>query len=358
MDPSESRQVLSALQGLRGAAALLVVLDHAHLNFVGVLPSAAAPVGPEMQWVLGGLGVAIFFVISGFIMIYAHEAEFGRNGATKAFFAKRAARIVPFYALMTLIYAIRLHMTERTPGWADLIRSILFIPFANGHEPYGHPVLGQGWTLNYEALFYLIFGLSLLFRWGIVVLSAVVLGLCTAGWFGVFPSSTWLAFWSQPDILYFLAGVGIGYARRWVTIGLDFTAAFSLSVAVVAAAAGATLLADKDRDVVMLVLPLTALVATAICAWARERDRPSVLRAIAETIGNATFAIYLTHTFIIGPASKLAARTTPDISIQLFLPVVFFISVGFGIGVHHLVELPLINIWRRIFGLDRRMKVT
>ena len=38
-----------------------------------------------------------FFVVSGFLMVYAHGGDFGRPGATKKFYSRRIARIVPLY---------------------------------------------------------------------------------------------------------------------------------------------------------------------------------------------------------------------------------------------------------------------
>lgn len=51
--------------------------------------------------------------------------------------------------------------------WEDVIQSLMFIPLnlKDGGAPFfGSPVLHVGWTLNYEIYFYLIFGISLLFK--------------------------------------------------------------------------------------------------------------------------------------------------------------------------------------------------
>ena len=338
MSGTNSRQVLSALQGLRGIAALLVVADHTHANYLAISTTQTGS-GEPQTWLLGSLGVATFFVISGFIMVHIHGRDFGQPGARKDFFARRIARIVPFYGLMTLIYVARLHLTGRMPEWADIGRSLLFIPYQNSHEPYGHPVLGQGWTLNYEALFYLVFGLALFARRGLALVFAVMLGLFALGRLGAFPPDTWLGYWSQSDILFFLAGVAIGAIRPWLKTGPDFPAALGLALACVAAGVVAGFLWGETVPVHVLMAP-AAISATAACGWAFEQHRPSLLRSAAEQIGNATFAIYLSHTFVIGPVAKIAAHV-PNLSPWLFIPVVFVASTAFGIAVHRLIAAAL-----------------
>lgn len=88
------RDTLNALQGLRGLAALLVVCDHAIIDSIA---KAGAVGTPEFAWYLGGLGVKVFFAISGFVMIYAHRKDFGVPGAPRKFAFRRIDRIVPLY---------------------------------------------------------------------------------------------------------------------------------------------------------------------------------------------------------------------------------------------------------------------
>jgi peptidoglycan/LPS O-acetylase OafA/YrhL len=61
--------------------------------------------------------------------------------------------------------------------FSDYVRSILFIPFFNETVQNVRPIIGQGWTLNYEMFFYVIFGLSLMLgaNQRLVVCSAVLL---------------------------------------------------------------------------------------------------------------------------------------------------------------------------------------
>ena len=104
-------------------------------------------------------GVDIFFVISGFIMMYVTENN------EKFFLLKRIFRIVPLYWILTLgVFALAIFVPDvlnnTTANIVHLIKSLFFIPFDKNGT--GHfPILFLGWTLNFEVIFYFLFSLSL-----------------------------------------------------------------------------------------------------------------------------------------------------------------------------------------------------
>ena len=109
----------------------------------------------------GYFGVELFSMISGFILLYSTE----KTGSVHGFLRKRLIRIVPLYWLATIAmyFLITLMpslsiMSEADPVY--LIKSLCFIPFVNS-KGYDTPVLGVGWTLNYEMLLYLLFFIAL-----------------------------------------------------------------------------------------------------------------------------------------------------------------------------------------------------
>lgn len=138
---------IKSIQILRAIAALSVVYVHCTTAGDYKFPSA------------GSFGVDIFFVISGFIIAYMVS----RN--TEDFLIKRIIRIWPLYILATIAMAMTvalfpnlIHST--TVSISGFIKSVLFIP---GPENRGSPVLGQGWTLNFEMLFYVSMALCVAF---------------------------------------------------------------------------------------------------------------------------------------------------------------------------------------------------
>ena len=172
---ANSQAPLASIQVLRAAAALAVLFAH--------LWPALAQFGNENiipNFTFGAAGVDLFFVISGFIMVYTSERLFGQRDGPGRFLTRRLIRIVPMYwALTTLVvvawYGVKLpdHTT-----WTNVVGSYLFIPTL---KPGGGtaPVLGVGWTLNYEMLFYFLFAITIMFqrRMAVIVLSALLFGI-------------------------------------------------------------------------------------------------------------------------------------------------------------------------------------
>jgi peptidoglycan/LPS O-acetylase OafA/YrhL len=162
MLPIKTTQRNYHIQALRGVAASLVVIDHALGPLVehGILPAWFGPV----SFSIGGLGVYTFFVISGFIMINMSYDDFGHLPKAFSFATRRITRIVPTYWMATLLaFAIYTVLPlSRHPSWLDLFESLTFIPYSTGPTADMEPVLGQGWTLNYEMFFYALFAIALI----------------------------------------------------------------------------------------------------------------------------------------------------------------------------------------------------
>jgi len=201
------------LQALRAIAAWLVVTDHALLDVThGDARNPATPVA----WAMGSVGVCVFFVISGFIMVQISWDDFGRRGAAANFLRRRIIRIVPLYWLAT-VAAFAFHKVSAThganAGWSELLRSMLFIPYRDAEDGWT-PVLAQGWTLNYEMFFYLIFAAAIAFPRQIAV-PAVAGALVIFTLIGLSLPEGVLAYLSSPIVLWFVMGIGLALLRRW-----------------------------------------------------------------------------------------------------------------------------------------------
>ena len=92
---------LDSLQILRFFAALLVVIGHTQHALLERLGAAAGRYAfVPLDW---GLGVDVFFVISGFVMYYLMHDRFAQAGATATFLRRRVVRVVPMYWLFTTL---------------------------------------------------------------------------------------------------------------------------------------------------------------------------------------------------------------------------------------------------------------
>lgn len=150
-----------SIQFLRGGAALIVVFHH----FMQVFYSfeRTNPVGNFFSD-FGGWGVDVFFIISGFIMVFIVTTK--KSGSLR-FILDRIIRVVPNYWLYTLIIVvlgmvIPIHATQA--NFSSIFKSLFFIPHENPSIQLGmYPTLSVGWTLNYEMFYYSLVAITLAF---------------------------------------------------------------------------------------------------------------------------------------------------------------------------------------------------
>jgi exopolysaccharide production protein ExoZ len=316
-------QTLRSIQYLRALAAFSVAAFHA------------------FQWArldfdIGGAGVDIFFVISGFIMWRTTEQ---RPMAPLEFLRRRAVRIVPLYWLVTLglvgaalLWPLR--FPDITPEPGHIAQSLAFIQHRNPEgQPF--PILTPGWTLNYEAVFYLIFAASLFApaRSRLLVLTCALLTLGLSGFFHP-PAYEMLA---NPLVLEFLAGV---FVAKAMTAG--FSLGRNLGWTATALALGWYVLLWTTRSewdlwrpifwglpAVLLVLGLTAVEADGGLP-----DLPPL-----RGLGDASYSLYLIHPLIIGALAVVMGTWRP----WLFIPLALLLASLGGWLCWRFFERPITN---------------
>ncbi|MDD0974880.1 acyltransferase family protein [Pseudomonas fontis] len=148
------------IQALRAIAAMMVLIWHFRPQVKGDLEVSAL----TLFFSNGFSGVDIFFVISGFIMVYSTGGRPGGARSALEFLAKRFSRIWPLYAFGTALYVLFLmYLGWMTTGeYIKTALSLVFYPVSPA------PALDVGWTLNIEMYFYLVFAVCLFFdrlRW-------------------------------------------------------------------------------------------------------------------------------------------------------------------------------------------------
>ncbi len=243
-------------------------------------------------------GVDIFFVISGFVIVHASAKLFAARSGPKMFLRRRLQRIIPLYWLMTTLFlavliAARSAINGDIGGPAYILASYLFIPWP---RPDGvlQPAFGLGWTLNYEMFFYAVFTPFLLLPRKPAVIGATLLlaGFAACGAVIGFPSPQ-LAFWSNPIILEFCAGMMLALLPPGPRLNLPLRLALAALALVLLhfaiAAPPAWRAAVYGAPAVLLVAAATLGAPAAMSAGEKLLAR----------LGDASYAMYLAHPFVM-----------------------------------------------------------
>jgi len=296
------------IQILRACAALSVAIHHAQFDAAALAGRFGRPFQPfdAIPW---AAGVDIFFVISGFIIVHSSQKLFEAPGAAGVFLARRLGRIVPLYWGATSLYLATalaapgvLNSEVLKPGF--ILASYLFVPLA---RPDGlvQPLYSLGWTLNYEIYFYLLFAvvLSWPLKRSVPALIAAMAGSVVLGKLIAFPLP--LSFWTDPIVLEFALGMALGlFKAEGVVLPRGWRVALACGgLALLVLWAGS----HMPRAVAYGV-PAALLVSAAALGADRIVSQTWPVR-LGSALGDASYALYLVHPFIIRAGREAVIRS-------------------------------------------------
>ncbi|PKP97660.1 MAG: acyltransferase [Alphaproteobacteria bacterium HGW-Alphaproteobacteria-13] len=293
--------MLPTLTGVRGIAALAVVLYHIRGGMSGFAPERVIAVLAQ-----GYLAVDLFFVLSGFVLWWNYRDPFRDQGprAAPRFIVRRFSRIFPLH--IAILTAMALFA-------AALLAS------GRGAEPYypfaslpAHYLLIQNWGFA-DSLLWNVPAWSISAEWAAYLLLAA-----TGGWLARMRIGPWRF---ALLVVAVAAGLGIWFDSRGLSgIGEDIAATglirclaeFGLGIilcqwwsaererrrgtaVILGTAAGlgalaAGLLAAGEASIMVAIVILALQASTAA--------RPLLSGRIAQWLGDISYAVYLSHYFL------------------------------------------------------------
>ena len=331
----KERHFFENLQELRGMAALLIVMSH--------IPFFEKLIGSSF----GGYGVAIFFLLSSFLVAYSTQV------GNISFLIKRSIRILPVYYLMTFLTYI---LVMLKPSWFNtatanpiyLIKSLLFIPYVNPNG-FVRPILDVAWALLPEVWLYLLYWIVMKvnhkYRNEIVLtILFLVFGMgelfvrnnpiynqyrfsCLTFAIGILIYLVWLprntvkitvvkSKWKWMLCSMFFWSAGVAY-NSFIQLGLD---------------------------IISLLLPVSVFGCYLINDSALYNSK-KIMR-----VGTFSYSLYLSHEFVVKGFSRLLFSLN-EITITSFLlsVICIFIALIVGFGVNLFFEKPATDFLTKIF---------
>lgn len=350
------------LDGIRGGAALFVVLHHIFLSSWPGFPSSSAPWW--LGWLLyGHMAVAIFIVVSGFSLALAPMTNGGKlRGGVGRFLRRRAWRILPAYwaaLVVSIVITALLLRSELEP--AAIVKSLavhgLLLQDVIGSESPN----GALWSIAIEWQIYFVFPLILwlgrrtsLASAVLVTTLVVLVAHAVAGFGGPFEKIDGLT----PQFLALFAlgalavqlGSGDRAAKLRRPLGVVGVAAL-LAFALVAATQGSEWVVARFFWMDLLFGLGVACLMAVMHAGGSAPARGVLASPAALWLGLFSYSIYLVHAPIVGVLNKylfgpmdLSPLATFGLTLALGLPVILALCYAF----HRAFEAPFLR--RRDLG--------
>lgn len=348
---------IEAIQLLRFGAASAVALTHMAFAFanhigpgLGLGPELGPGLGSESGWANNAnhasqLAVAVFFVLSGYVMVISSRQLFGKPHARRQFWSRRCIRILPPYwlasgLLAVVLLAIGEQVDLKALGVSLALVLVTSPTFAGRPEFF----LWPGWTLLYEIVFYLIFGLALTAgKWRTAITTVVLIVALVLAGLWVLPHTAWLFSLTRPILLIFLGGMGLALLResgRTVPPMLRCLAALLAIVAWLAIPAPADAVGLGFGYVVWVGTPALLLAAALLGGELRLPMSPAINR-----LGDWSYALYLLHV----PLAHAWINLFPlRFGAWVFLLSLVVVTYAVSFAAFHFVERPMtrrLNAW-------------
>lgn len=313
-----------ALDGLRGAAVLLVVVGHSLLGRVAASRT---------------IGVTLFFVLSGFLITSVLLEEHADTGAIRlpAFYARRARRLGPGLAFFVATMALLLHLV----GQPLLPVAAAGLHVADLAAAAGMRLdwMGHTWSLSLEEQFYAVWPVALLVllrgsrSWITPLLGGALAGITVwRAWLamsGAAPSRLIAGPDTRADAILagcLLAVLVGGLSTRWLR-----------RAALTGAATLAVLCVVPDEGNFAWFLPVVTAASVALVGWAASASVPGLCWRPLRWLGRISYGVYLWHypvTFSLNHLRFWGPGT---------LGVTLLVSVGMGALSHRFVERPFLS---------------
>jgi peptidoglycan/LPS O-acetylase OafA/YrhL len=334
-------------------------------------------------------GVAVFFVISGFLLYRPHlvaMVEARSRPATRAYFWHRALRILPALWIATVLAAFLLPHHENVDLALYLRHAALIHIYFENHQVAG---LTQMWSLATEGAFYVLLPLLawLLSRMGFSdrrdvhrqLMVVATFGVAGPVWMAVMTSNGHLtsALWLPGYLGWFGAGIGLavwqvarsqgilpeGFLGRLTnnpgTVWAGAVAVFALATSPLAGPydlSPPTAGQAATKNLLYFVLALLIVFPAVACS--DESNEPKVVQAlggrVGHFLGDISYGVFVYHVVVLGVIEHLTHHVVFTGRFASLFWLTLVVSVVLATASYRLIERPIMRRGRH----DRRFDVS
>jgi len=320
---------------LRFVAALMVLYAH---SFAFYGNTTASFLGLTSY---GGLGIDIFFVISGYLIVKSWEF----NPTIFNFLIKRSLRVFPALIIVILISVFLLGPMFTTlpvkeyfthPQLSSYFKNIIlspvfYLPGVLEHARVPNAVNGSLWSLPVEFFMYLVvIILGLFLKGGRMIYLAVTAGFVTAVVFWCWEDAPLIVVHGTDIRNIFLTGVyfmiGACYAKFRLERFFSLSGVFLFFMATIMLAPYASV----SKFLMWVTLPYIVLAYGLSRSW---------LGRFVNKVGDCSYGVYI-YAF---PVQQFVLLQYPDIAYGTYLAVTVSITIILGYGSWHLIEKQMLK---------------
>lgn len=344
-----TRQRYAHLDGLRAIAALAVMVEHLLGDLLRQTPDATGPMSLVARSIvenlsLGRFGVALFFLISGFVVPFSIQGE----RPLRHFAISRLFRLYPALWLALAVLAVAAWLSGEAPPMATVLANMTMAPPLFG-QPWLSPIY---WTLFVELVFYAL--IALLFAAGMLrhigALLGLGLGLIAATVLPVQLRVHGIAALPVQYLGMHLSFLFLGLLLRlWL---VERRAGTRLAVLVLGLAQLAAVisvsqfsLARGDHFIMEGLVPVLAAYPLAFAAFLATVRLERPRSALFARIGLISYAMYLFH----GPVNAAVYRILPltgELGDLFTMLICIGLTLALSSLIYHMVEHPMIRLGR------------
>jgi peptidoglycan/LPS O-acetylase OafA/YrhL len=308
------------IQVLRAFAAVSIVIVH---TLLGIHSYGFQSLN---KFNLDDFGVDIFFVISGFIMVFIQN-NYKRNSID--FFIQRVKRILPIYWICNFIILLLFLLFPAIFNTLKINFDHFFLSlfFLSQYIFLDKPIIIAGWTLEYEMLFYFLFAIFINIK------------NIKFSYFFIFITITILCFTGLINLIFieFLFGMLIGIiyinSSKVKIFFLHNYCYYFLIFGFIILFLPIFNSLELNR-LIKYGLPSTLIVLGSIYA-------KQITNKYAILIGNASYSIYLAQGFCIPAILKFFKIFFPEFNVVIIFFILLIGSVLFGLFIYYFIERNL-----------------